>query len=98
LEQLKQRLKSTFTPEMNWHNYGSYWHIDHIIPVNYFVNKYRITNNPIEKQQLIKECWALSNLQALEGRENIRKQDILPDGTRARHLGKIGGLKGKNDI
>lgn len=32
----KLYLESLFTPEMNWSNYGSYWEIDHIIPLNYF--------------------------------------------------------------
>lgn len=30
---LFEYFESKFTPEMNWDNYGSYWDIDHIIPL-----------------------------------------------------------------
>ena len=29
-------LESQFTGKMNWENYGKYWEIDHIIPINTF--------------------------------------------------------------
>src|SRR5438067_1341569 len=32
IDQLKVFLASHFTPEMQWNNYGTYWHIDHHIP------------------------------------------------------------------
>ena len=33
---LKSHLESQFTAEMNWDNYGSYWHIDHKVPISFF--------------------------------------------------------------
>jgi hypothetical protein len=33
---LREWFEYNFTSEMNWENYGSYWSIDHIIPVRYF--------------------------------------------------------------
>jgi hypothetical protein len=72
--------------------------VDHIIPVAYFVNKWKNTKDPRKQLKIIKECWALNNLQALEGGENIKKSDKLPNGTRARYLVKKGVYKGKNDI
>lgn len=96
--QLKLYLESTFKPGMNWQNQGTYWHIDHIVPVSYFANKWKLTNDKEEKERIIKECWALNNLQALEGEENIRKNDLLPDGTRARHLAKKGDEMEKTGV
>lgn len=70
IDQLKKHLEKRFTPEMNWGNYGSYWHIDHKIPVAAF---------NFEKPDDIdfRLCWSLKNLQPLEARENMRKNDSL---------------------
>ena len=35
---LKYHLQSKFDENMNWENYGEYWHIDHIIPISLFKN------------------------------------------------------------
>jgi len=64
INQLKQHLEQQFDSKMNWDNYGSYWHIDHIKPASSFNQK-----NDIE----FKECWSLENLQPLEAKENMRK-------------------------
>jgi len=32
VECFKQHIESSFSPDMNWNNYGSYWSIDHICP------------------------------------------------------------------
>lgn len=55
VQQLKDYIKSQFTLEMNWDNYGSYWELDHVIPRNLF--KY----NSIDDLQF-KICWSLKNL------------------------------------
>ena len=34
VDQYKIHLESQFTPEMNWENWGSYWEIDHIVPLS----------------------------------------------------------------
>ena len=62
-------LEKQFKEGMTWNNYGYYgWHIDHIRPVSSFnFNSY---DDPE-----FKECWALSNLQPLWGKENISKKD-----------------------
>lgn len=36
LEFLKRHLESKFDHKMNWKNYGSYWHVDHIVPLSAF--------------------------------------------------------------
>ena len=54
--------------KMTWENYGSYWHIDHIIPQSWF--KYVGTDDP-----QFKACWTLENLQPLPAIENARKHN-----------------------
>jgi hypothetical protein len=85
-EDLIKHLESQFDDKMSWDNYGSYWHIDHIIP------KVLFTYQDLDDPQF-KECWGLTNLRPLEGRLNSSKSDIV-DGVRARDLKKHkdGGL------
>ncbi len=63
---LKRHLEKLFTPQMSWENYGTYWVIDHKIPVSAF---------NFEKPEDIdfKRCWALKNLQPLEAKQNHKK-------------------------
>jgi hypothetical protein len=35
-KQLQEHLQSQFTKKMHWNNYGTYWHVDHIVPVSHF--------------------------------------------------------------
>jgi len=65
VQQLKDHLERQFTPEMSWENYGKYWHVHHIIEKANF--KY-ITMN----EESFRQCWALSNLMPLDGKENQR--------------------------
>ena len=66
VNELMKHLERQFDENMNWENYGSYWHIDHIKPKSLF--KY---NSPDELE--FKKCWALENLQPLEKTKNIKK-------------------------
>jgi hypothetical protein len=52
IDEYKIHLQNQFTPEMNWENWGSYWEIDHIVPLSkggtfHFTNTQplTITNN-----------------------------------------------------
>lgn len=63
-EQLKQHIENQFITEMNWENYGSVWHIDHLYPLA-LVD----WNN---KEQVDKVC-NYKNLQPLLALDNIRK-------------------------
>lgn len=65
-DDLKSHLESNFTSEMTWENYGSYWHIDHIIPKSWF----EYSNFEDEN---FKKCWALNNLQPLKAQDNLSK-------------------------
>lgn len=51
---------------MTWDNYGSYWHIDHIIPCAAW-NLTQDENN--------KYCWNFRNLQPLMSSMNQSKRD-----------------------
>lgn len=67
-DDLKIHLESKFTSDMTWENYGSYWHIDHIIPKSWF-------NYSCAEDESFKTCWSLSNLQPLIAKENLRKNN-----------------------
>lgn len=64
--QLVTYLESMFTEQMNWDNYGSYWEIDHIIPLV----------SAKSQEELIKLCH-YTNLQPLSVNENRIKRDKL---------------------
>jgi hypothetical protein len=63
---LMAHLEPQFTPEMTWDNYGSYWHLDHLVPQYYF--EYDSYDHPH-----FRACWSLDNLQPLEAEKNLRK-------------------------
>lgn len=65
-EDLLKHLESKFEKGMNWENYGSEWHIDHIKPISSF----NITSLECKE---FKKCWALNNLQPLWAKDNMRK-------------------------
>jgi hypothetical protein len=63
-QQLAKHLESTFKRGMNWGNYGTFWHVDHIIPCAAFDH-----SDPKQRAQ----CWHWTNLRALEAKENLSK-------------------------
>ena len=63
---LRERLEGLFKQGMTWDNYGSAWHIDHIIPIRAF-------NFSSVEHLDFKRCWALDNLQPLWAFENLKK-------------------------
>lgn len=66
--ELRSHLESLFTSEMNWSNYGSYWQIDHIIPISLFLRE-----TPIDVVN------SLINLRPLLKDENNKKSNKLDD-------------------
>jgi hypothetical protein len=66
IEEFKKYIEQQFSPEMNWENYGTYWEIDHIKPIDSF-------NFLIEQE--VYECWNYNNLQPLTINENKRKSN-----------------------
>lgn len=82
---LRQHLEQLFSDDMTWDNYGTYWQVDHVIPIVY----YNIQSLDDPK---LREAWALSNLRPLPALANSKKSDFLPDGTRARDIIKQASL------
>jgi hypothetical protein len=68
VETLKEWLEFQFDDKMNWENQGSYWHIDHILPINQF---------NFENENEIHICFNWTNLQPLQKNENIKKSDKI---------------------
>jgi hypothetical protein len=66
LDDLKRHLERQFKMGMTWRNYGSHWHVDHIIPRASF-------SFSSAEDADFKTCWALANLQPLESTENLKK-------------------------
>lgn len=70
-KQLARHLESKFKRGMTWENYGTYWHVDHIIPCAAFDH-----NKPGE----VAQCWHWTNLQPLEAKANLAKSDNIEHG------------------
>jgi hypothetical protein len=67
-EQLKYWLEYQFNEKLSWDNYGTYWHVDHVIPLVFF----DLINS---KEQFIAFNW--SNLKPLPATENLSKNDSI---------------------
>jgi len=64
IPELKLWLEQQFQPGMTWENYGSEWHIDHIIPLSKV--------DLIDRKQLLRVChWF--NLRPLWAEENLSR-------------------------
>jgi hypothetical protein len=66
LEELMLHLERQFVKGMTWDNYGSRWHIDHIVPRSSFV--YASADDPE-----FRAAWALTNLRPLWAADNWSK-------------------------
>jgi hypothetical protein len=80
IDELKNHIEKQFNKEMNWENYGSYWHIDHIIPCSAW-------NLSIEENN--KYCWNFRNLQPLESSENQSKKDKYEQKDKEEYVKKL---------
>ena len=65
LHYLRQWLEFQFDEKMNWRNYGSYFHIDHVKPFSLF-------NIEDDNERRLMNHW--SNLSPLEKHEYIKKK------------------------
>jgi len=64
IENFKIYIESKFEPGMSWQNYGTAWHLDHIVPCAIF---------DLTKPEHQKRCFHFSNHQPLFATENQRK-------------------------
>jgi len=67
IQYFREWLEFNFTESMNWENYGTYWSIDHIIPVC----KYDLT---LEDEKF--KCWNWSNMMPVTINYNSSKKNI----------------------
>lgn len=63
-KQLQDHLQSQFTKQMHWNNYGTYWHVDHIVPVSHF----DLTNS-----EHVKLVHHYTNLRPMEAKANMMR-------------------------
>jgi hypothetical protein len=69
IAQLCAHIEKQFARGMTWENYGSGWHIDHILPIASF----KVDATDPAKCLEFQACWALSNLRPLWTMANISK-------------------------
>ena len=63
-EELVQHIEAQFQKGMSWNNYGSKWHVDHIIPISWF---------DLSSEMCQKIAFGYKNLQPLWKKENLLK-------------------------
>ena len=68
IEFLHQHIQNQFDDKMNWENFGTYWELDHIIPIMY--------DNPTES--IIRRRLHWTNLQPLKKEDNRKKHNNFP--------------------
>lgn len=66
VEDFIRHIERQFTRSMRWENWGTVWHLDHIVPVSSF--RARAAGD-----DEFRACWALPNLRPLPARENLSK-------------------------
>ena len=74
-EELITQLERDFLQGMSWENYGlgnGRWHVDHIIPLDYFVKNFDMNDLYIQKI-----AFHFSNLQPLWQEENLSKRNFI---------------------
>lgn len=69
-EAFRQHLEAQFRKGMTWGNYGSAWHIDHIIPCRAF---------DLTRSAHVRQCFHFTNLRPLWAKANMRKQAKIVD-------------------
>ena len=68
--EFKHHIEKQFRRGMTWDNYGTHWHVDHILPCASFDH----TN----KKQ-VAQCWHYTNLRPLRASENMLKSDTITE-------------------
>ena len=66
MEEYTQYLENKFTPDMSWDNYGEYWEIDHIKPIDAF---------DLNHEEQLYEAFNYTNTQPLKKEENREKSN-----------------------
>jgi hypothetical protein len=66
MDEYTQYLEQMFTPDMNWDNYGEYWEIDHIKPIDAF---------DLNEEEQLYEAFKYTNTQPLKKEDNREKSN-----------------------
>lgn len=66
MEEYTQYLEQMFTPDMSWDNYGGYWEIDHIKPIDAF---------DLNDEKQLYEAFKYTNTQPLKKEDNREKSN-----------------------
>jgi hypothetical protein len=66
---MRQFIEHQFKPEMNWLNWGTYWELDHVIPISKFD-----VSDPVQ----LRRAFNYSNCKPITKVENRSKSDKLP--------------------
>ena len=67
IQYLREWFEYNFTDKMNWNNYGSFWSINHIIPVC----KFDLT---VEDEKM--KCWNWTNMIPVTVKYNSSKKNV----------------------
>jgi len=59
INDLEKHLQAQFTKEMNWKNYGTYWVVDHVIPISKFktIKELAFKANALDNLQPVPKGW-----------------------------------------
>lgn len=68
IQYLREWFEFNFEEGMSWDNYGSYWSIDHVLPVR----KFDLT---VEKDKML--CWNWTNLMPTTVKYNSSKKSVI---------------------
>ena len=79
-EELWNHLEKQYKEGMTRQNYGSVWHVDHIIPLQFFID------NDLMDDTNKKIACHYGNLQPLFKEENLQKSDKLPENTNFKYF------------
>jgi hypothetical protein len=77
IEEFKTHLQAKFKEDMTWENYGTAWHIDHIIPCAAF---------DLKDSVQLHACFHFSNMQPLWADENVIKKDHFKEEDKVAYL------------
>jgi hypothetical protein len=66
MEEYTQYLEQMFTQDINWDNYGEYWEIDHIKPIDAF---------DLNDETQLYKAFKYTNTQPLKKKDNREKSN-----------------------
>jgi hypothetical protein len=77
---IKKWIEFCFSNDMNWDNQGSFWHIDHVVPVSRF---------NLETEEDVIKCFNWKNIRPCEKIENYKKNNKIVESLINDHKVKV---------